>query len=566
MATTYQAPGVYIEERDTGPKPIEGVATAIPVFIGFTEKAPQDKLNKPVLITNWQQYEENFGGYLKDAYLPLAIRGFYDNAGTTARCYVMSVRTSSRATGLLNVESAKALPAPASALPKPGDEGEKPKKPSSRSTAKSESYKLDVTAKNAGDQDNLRIVIEPDEFSSFEQKRINDEDLNISQPFTITIERQRKNNWQPVAQERHEVVLVEEKDNNGEVEVLLKDRYELRQDFISGLVDINTAPLANISVKDFQLKATTSQPLRLGKQAHQPETTDDIDYYGKLSERTGIESLQTLDDATMICIPDLMTNGVDDFSIVSVQKKIMAHCRAMGDRVAILDAPKGKKAQEIKEWLQGKAKHDSDYATLYYPWVEVENPLTKKPVLIPPSGHVAGIWARNDKNRGVHKAPANEILEGVVSLEREVTHGEQESLNPIGINCIRAFPSQGIRVWGARTLSSNPSWRYLNVRRLFNYVEKSIERSTQWVVFEPNNHDLWARIRRDVTQFLRVLWGQGALYGTSEEEAFFVKCDGELNPRETQQLGQLFIRVGLAPVFPAEFVVFQFEQKTIEAQ
>jgi phage tail sheath protein FI len=137
-------------------------------------------------------------------------------------------------------------------------------------------------------------------------------------------------------------------------------------------------------------------------------------------------------------------------------------------------------------------------------------------------------------------------------------------LNPNGVNCIRSFPGRGIRVWGARTLSSNPSWRYLNVRRLFNFVEKSIERSTQWVVFEPNDPDLWARIRRDITQFLRVVWSSGALFGLTEQEAFFVKCDQEINPREMQQLGRLYVQIGIAPVYPAEFVIFQIMHKTSE--
>jgi phage tail sheath protein FI len=179
---------------------------------------------------------------------------------------------------------------------------------------------------------------------------------------------------------------------------------------------------------------------------------------------------------------------------------------------------------------------------------------------IPPSGHMAGIYARNDNERGVHKAPANEVVRGALAAVAPITKGEQDTLNPIGVNCIRSFAGRGVRVWGARTLSSDPAWRYINVRRLFNFVEKSIEMGTQWVVFEPNNPDLWSRIRRDVGAFLTGLWRDGMLFGQTPSEAFFVKCDEELNPSDVRDRGQLFIDVGLAPVKPAEFVIFRLSQ------
>jgi phage tail sheath protein FI len=232
----------------------------------------------------------------------------------------------------------------------------------------------------------------------------------------------------------------------------------------------------------------------------------------------------------------------------------------MGDRVAILDAPPNMNPQQIKKWRMDTAGFDSSYAALYYPWIQVMDPIKNTPALIPPSGHIAGIWARNDNTRGVHKAPANEVVRGATGLAVNVTKGEQDTLNPNGVNCIRAFPGMGIRVWGARTLSSNPSWRYLNVRRLFNYVEKSIERGTQWVVFEPNDPFLWMRVKRDVSSFLSTVWGQGALFGLTPDQAFYVKCDEELNPAPIRDLGQLIIEIGLCPVKPAEFVIFRISQ------
>ena len=173
-----------------------------------------------------------------------------------------------------------------------------------------------------------------------------------------------------------------------------------------------------------------------------------------------------------------------------------------------------------------------------------------------PSGAMAGVFARTDATRGVHKAPANEVVRGAIGLAYQTTKGEQDTLNPNGVNCIRAFPGRGIRVWGARTVSSNPSWRYISVRRLFNYVEESIREGTQWVVFEPNDHFLWARITRDITAFLRLVWRSGALFGTTPETAFYVKCDEELNPPEVRDAGMLIVEIGMAPVKPAEFVIF----------
>jgi hypothetical protein len=207
--------------------------------------------------------------------------------------------------------------------------------------------------------------------------------------------------------------------------------------------------------------------------------------------------------------------------------------------------------------------YDSRFAALYYPWISVLDPNSgngAKKLSIPPSGHMAGIWARNDDTRGVWKAPANEVVRGALDVDVKVTKGEQDLLNPIGINCIRPFGLRGIRVWGARTLSSDPSWRYVNVRRLFNFVEESILDGTQWVVFEPNDIDLWARVKRTIYAFLLGLWRQGALFGATPEQAFYVKCDEETNPPESVDEGKLVVEIGIAPVKPAEFVIFRISQ------
>ncbi|MFE0690781.1 phage tail sheath family protein, partial [Streptomyces xiamenensis] len=239
---------------------------------------------------------------------------------------------------------------------------------------------------------------------------------------------------------------------------------------------------------------------------------------------------------------------------------LIAHCEAMGDRVAILDALPGLSPQQVKTWRTETTGFDSKYAALYYPWIKVLDLGQGRNVFVPPSGHIAGVWARNDDSRGVHKAPANEVIRGAVALQTQLTKGEQDLLNPVGVNCVRFFAGRGIRVWGARTLSSDPAWRYLNVRRLFNYLEESILAGTQWVVFEPNDDALWARVRRTIQAFLTNEWRKGALFGLTPDDAFYVKCDRETNPPESIDAGQVICEVGVAPVKPAEFVVFRLAQ------
>ena len=241
------------------------------------------------------------------------------------------------------------------------------------------------------------------------------------------------------------------------------------------------------------------------------------DYVGDPSDRTGFGGLEAIDEITMVSVPDLMsayqTGLIDQEGVQAVQLAMIAHCELMGDRIAVLDPPPGLNAQQIKEWRVDKAGYDSKYAALYWPWVKVMDPASGTNIFVPPSGHMAGIWGRNDDTRGVHKAPANEVVRGAITLEINITKNEHDLLNPVGINCIRAFPGRGIRVWGARTLSSDPAWRYLNVRRLFNYLEKSILNGTDWVVFEPNDYALWSKISRTISTFLVNEWRKGALFG-----------------------------------------------------
>ncbi len=207
---------------------------------------------------------------------------------------------------------------------------------------------------------------------------------------------------------------------------------------------------------------------------------------------------------------------------------------------------------------------DSDYAAMYHPWLEVFDPLDKRNIFMPPSGAMAGIYARSDTERGVFKAPANEVVRGAVGLSSLYGKGEQDILNPKGVNLIRTFTGQGIRVWGARTASSNSLWKYVNVRRLFIFLEESIKANTNWVVFEPNDEQLWTRVKRTIEVFLTGVWRSGALAGSSQGEAFFVDIGRTTMSEDDIQNGRLICVIGVAPVKPAEFVIFRIAQKTSE--
>ena len=284
-------------------------------------------------------------------------------------------------------------------------------------------------------------------------------------------------------------------------------------------------------------------------------------------ERTGLTALEEVDEVSMLCVPDLMmsfgggngTPSEDDVELV--QLAMIDHCERLKDRFAILDTIKGQSVQQVQAWREDNL--DSKYAALYYPWIAIQDPIDAEAGgvrLVPPSGHMAGVYARTDIERGVHKAPANEVIRGVVRLERAITHGEQEVLNPDGVNCIRQFRGRGIRVWGARTVSSDTEWKYVNVRRLFLYLEESIEEGTQWVVFEPNTLSTWQRVKASVTEFLTRVWRDGALAGATAEEAFFVKCDRTTMTEDDIKNGRLICLIGVAPARPAEFVIFRIHQ------
>jgi phage tail sheath protein FI len=301
----------------------------------------------------------------------------------------------------------------------------------------------------------------------------------------------------------------------------------------------------------------------------------------------GLAALAAEDEVAIVAAP-----GRTD---VASYDQLLTHCETLKDRVAILDGPLrvddvtqltigattmrargaasqapaagggGSKAAD-KPGLKPR-QSDNGYGAFYFPGITIQDALTGQLVDVTPSGHVAGIWARSDATRGVHKAPANESVRGALNVTQRLTFEEQGVLNPAGVNCIRYFPTEGIRLWGARTVADPASeWRYLNVRRLFNMIEESIAEATRWIVFEPNDRTLWKSVRRDIGAFLTRVWRDGALMGRVAEQAFFVKCDEETNPQDSIDAGFVIAVIGIAPVKPAEFVIFRISQNAAGAE
>jgi phage tail sheath protein FI len=527
MPTTYQAPGVYVEEVPSGSRPIEGVGTAVAAFVGFTEKGP---LNQPVRVTNWTQYTNAFGGFIRNGYTPLSVYGFFANGGGNA--WIVRVGG--------DVTSNPAV----AALP-------------GRASTAVES--LRVTSKLPGPEGNdisIEIADEEAPTAASEAPAAEGEGGGVGEAgeggrFRLTVRHGGST-------ETFDNLTLRRNDPRNVVDVI--NNTENGSKFIS-LEDL--AP-RGVSIADRQPSAAT---YNLGGGIETMTALVPSDFQGSVAARSGFEGLEALDDVTMVLAPDLMRayqDGLLDMEgVIGLQKAMLAHCDRMGDRVAILDTPPNLNPTEVDDWKMKTANliSDSGSGALYYPWIKVDDPATRGTAFIPPSGHVAGVWSRSDDRRGVHKAPANEELIGAIDLQTGLTQVELGNLNVHSINCIRAFPGRGIRIWGARSLSEAASeWRYINVRRLFNYVEKSIDIGTQWVVFEPNDESLWGRVRRDITAFLTRLWGTGALFGTTANEAFYVKCDRETNPQEIIDAGMMVCEIGIAPVKPAEFVIFRIRQ------
>ncbi|MBK4728832.1 phage tail sheath family protein [Oxynema sp. CENA135] len=564
MALDYFAPGVYVEEVDRGSRPIEGVSMSVAGFVGFTEDVRGDaELFKPMMVTNWNQYLELFGkpgsdGFTDfDAYLPFAVNGWFLNGG--GRCWVTSIGTQ----------------LPGSEAPPPEETGLKiftsGNRPSLRFNLKLPEAEGEAPALPSGDG-RIQIAILESEPKPLPDDAPEDAEppLNNGEFFSVAVtqgdrELERYDhltmNPEPETEVADYVVTALQESEYVEIADLSQAGQPLSRRPTNGLYEVVPPPYI-------------AQPDRFPR-----------DLQGQRDDRTGMQGIFEIDEVSTIACPDLMrayqAGLLDIDQIHGVMEMMVSMCENAAPsppyRMVVLDPPPVKpgkgmdpvlpeqqKPQDVAQWLSAFNRR-SMFAALYYPWIKVANPRNAgRPISVPPCGHMMGIWCRTDESRGVFKAPANETPRGVIGLAYDTNMREQELLNPLGINCIRNFATynRGYKVWGARTLvePDNIQWRYISVRRLISYIERSIEMGTQWVVFEPNDMDLWERVKRTVSNFLEGLWRAGALFGGSPAEAFYVKCDADLNTHETMMKGRLYIEVGVCPVRPAEFVIFRVSQ------
>lgn len=583
----YYAPGVYIEEVNRGSRPIEGVPTAVGGFVGFTEDIRGGaEPFKPMLVTTWDQYLQYFGRPNSDgftdfgAYLPLSVYGWFLNGG--GRCWVVSIGTrlpgspepeaTETGTSIMNRGNRPSLkfsirpgsdltttdngsinamlvPVDRSVRVQIMDGEPKPPPSSTSSSSASTSSTTESTSSTTESTSSTTIPANTGEFFSVVIAQ-GDEELERFENLTM-------NPQIDSSVATYVVTALEESEYIAAIDLSISGSPLARRPS-NGLYEISP-PVVMPSPDRF------SQHIE-----------------GVRDDRTGVRGLFEIDEVTIMACPDLMkvyeTGLINIDQLHGIMDVMVSLCEGAADgdipnapnRMVILDPPPDRvKPQQISRWLREEFNRRSQFAALYYPWIRVPNPRNAgRPVAIPPSGYMAGVWSRNDETRGVYKAPANEVPRGVIGLAYDCNFREQELLNPAGINCIRPFPNRGIRVWGARTLvePDNIQWRYINVRRLMSYIEKSIENGMQWVVFEPNDEDLWQRVKRTITSFLTDLWRAGALMGGSPAEAFYVKCDSDINTPQSMMLGRLYVEVGIAPVRPAEFVIFRISQWTAEGE
>lgn len=504
----YLSPGVYVEELSTGPRPIEGVSTSTLGFVGQTERGPTN----PRLITSFLDYQRLYGRLsAEQSYLPYAIKGFFDNGGQ--RAY------------LTRVTGNAAAPATAG-------------------------QDLIISAIGSGGWGNGL-------FARIDAGKRNGFRLTIlyygSPPGALQgdpLDPANRADPRPDASEVYDNLSAEPESSTYVVTVV---------NGASHLVTVSWAANHQAGAAPAAIPYTKFQ-----------NGTDGAAAIGLADYQAGLTRLDPVDDISILCIPDEVRPGLGQ-----IRADLQNNCELNRYRFAIMQVDQGQ--GDVGTFVTGPLAGypDSSYVGLYYPWINVVDSATDETVLIPPGGHVAGIYARTDDERGVHKAPANEEVRGLLladrgdtrPLEFTITKGEHDELNPVGVNVIRDFrhANRGIRVWGARTRSADPLWKYVNVRRLFIFLEKSIDEGTQWVVFEPNDEPTWAAVRRSITNFLVRVWRDGALMGPTQDDAFFVKCDRTTMTDDDILNGRLICYIGVAPVRPAEFVIIRISQKTIEA-
>ena len=575
-----------MEEYDSGASPMQGVSTSTAGFVGLAERGPV--VGQPQLVTSFADYRRMYGGYLSEAacgtarFLPYAVEQFFLNGGS--RAYIMravpaDAKAGSAVAGVLKVTAAN-----------PGAWAENMRVTvSASSKAKTQVLAVngaDLTLKNA---DGFQIGDVVELFDGAKTayatvKNVLDKVVTLDAPCTINVADTKVGtakyirtceitlavrlddmvevyenlslkpealNYAPVKTAKSDLIRVEILPAAAKAPAPAPAKDEKKEEKAP-------APAPTASIVPYELCGGTGSEMVLtltgGSDGSVQKLTADT-YLGKddgPGKRTALQAFQENSSVSIMAIP-----GV---TMPEVQSALIAFCENKKSCFAILDIPM--ELTKTNDVANFRDMYDSTYAAMYHPWLQMFDAGAKRPAYFPPSGAMAGIFARSDNERGVHKAPANEVVRGCTGLSCSYNNGEQDTLNPVGVNLIRAFPGRGIRVWGARTISSNGLWKYINVRRLFIYVEESIKASTNWVVFEPNSETLWSRVTRTIETFLATCWRDGALAGSSPDQAFFVECGPTTMTQDDIDNGRLICQIGIAPVKPAEFVIFRITQKT----
>ncbi|TCL55261.1 hypothetical protein EDD76_116101 [Kineothrix alysoides] len=497
IMSEYLSPGVYVEEFDSGPMPIEGVSTSITGFIGLAERGPVGGL--PVPVSCFGEFRTIFGYYLPEnqfgpyCYLAYAVEHYFANGGS--RCYISRVVP----------EDAKM----ASCILEGGQ--------------------MRLTAKAPGAWGNkLSVSFKPSAPDKFDIT-IRSMDIYMEEVISAVSFNPDDSDYIANKLTKSKLVSIEVNTCDTKAPSCLSPAGVGAGEFYS----VTLSEGSDGSVDAVNAKVFTGKCQEFGK-------------------RTGLQAFLDNKDVSIIAIP-----GITD---VEVQKDLIAHCDKLGNRFAVLDLPQGKNS--VADVQSHREIFNSPNAAFYHPWIEISDPLMKRSIFVPPSGAVAGIYSRTDDERGVHKAPANEVVRGCTGVEYMYSQEEQDRINPGGINLIRVFPGMGIRVWGARTCSSDSVWKYVNVRRLFIFLEESIRQSITWAIFEQNNQILWARMTITIGNFLTSAWRSGMLAGVIPDEAFFIKADKSTMTSDDIDNGRFICLIGVAVAKPAEFITFTIVQKT----
>jgi phage tail sheath protein FI len=590
----YLAPGVYVEETSFRAKSIEGVGTSTTAFVGPTRKGPyridDNTPETPELLTSFGDFERIYGGFDDldlgpdspgTNYLAHAVQAFFNEGGS--RLYVSRVVGDNSASAAVQVRG-----------------GQGPEQ-------------VSFIARFPGACGNGRITVRETVQTAAAETALANAPvgtlLRTGSGGSLAHHVKIGTEWRPAdntggsavaaatlltADPRIVLLAVQADDASGSslaYEQLGYDRRHprwvghvlaatpsRRSDHLQNLfaiqigADVTAGELATALFTGGAVNAATGELERRWVLAG----GDDGDEPTDTEYALALREIASLEDVSIVAAPGSSAYSAGNVShplanAQAVANALISHAESRrAYRIAVLDAPPQQLPSEVRAY---RGQFDSRYAAMYYPWVMVSNPLARagredipREIALPPSGFMCGIYARNDVQRGVYKAPANEVVRGALRFETDVNFAQQEMLNPLGVNCLRYFSGRGYRVWGARLASSDPEWKYVSDRRYFNYLEASIDRSTQWAVFEPNGERLWANIRQTISDFLYSEWRNGALLGSSIEEAFFVRCDRSTMTQNDLDNGRLVCLIGVAIVKPAEFVIFRIGQKTADAR